>query len=199
MQKKLEQEINELKNENIKEKNFLLAKISQLEFQKSEVEIREKDMKESLMQIKDEKERFEKELRNEWQVEKEANKKTIEELKNKLFQAEENIKETERKIYLNNSEFEKEKALLIQKAEYYEKSLDELSLKEKNLSTEVKNSQKEHLTTLKENSLKYENLVKGLQSKIDQFQERISELEVIPLFFLFLKQLERCSREKSKI
>jgi len=103
--------------------------------------------------------------------------KTVEGFKNKLSQAEESMKEAERKMFLSNSEFEKEKALLKQKADYYEKSLEELSPKEKDLSSQVKNSQKEHLSNLKENSQKYENLTKSLQATIDQLQERLSELE----------------------
>lgn len=178
MQKKLEQEIADLKNDNSKEKQYLMSKISELEYQKSEIDVREKNLRESLSQIKQDKEAFEIELRSEWQKEKEATTKAMEELKAKLQQAEENIKEAERKIYLNNSEFEKEKALLKQKADYYEKSLEELSRKEKDLSTEVKNTQKEHLSTLKENSSKYESLTKNLQSKLDQVQERMAELEV---------------------
>ena len=177
MQKKLEQEITDLKNDNSREKQFLMTKISELEFQKSEIEIREKNIHSSLAQIKEDKGKFEVELRNEWQAEKEATAKVLEELRTKLTQAEENIKETERRIYLNNSEFEKEKALLKQRADYYEKSLEELSKKEKDLSTEVKNSQKEHFSTLRENSVKYENLTKALQSTIDQLQDRVSELE----------------------
>lgn len=51
----------------------------------------------------------------------------------------------ERRVYLNGSETEKEKALLSQKLQYYEKSLEELNKKEKELSTELKNSKKDHL------------------------------------------------------
>jgi len=177
IQKKLDQEINDLKTENSKEKQLLSSRISQLEFEKSEAEIKERDMRETFAQIKEEKEKFEKELRGEWQSEKDAMSKTVEDLKNKLLQAEESMKEAERKMFLSNSEYEKEKALLKQKADYYEKSLEELSSKEKDLSTQVKNSQKEHLSNLKENSIKHENLTKSLQATIDQLQERLSELE----------------------
>lgn len=178
MQKKLEQEINDLKNDNSKEKQYLLSKVSQLEYERSELEIREKNLKETLNQIKEDKENFEKELRVEWQAEKEASHKMIEELKAKVLQTEEALKETERKIYLNDSEHEKQKALLQQKIEYYEKTLDEMSKKEKELSTEMKTSKKDHLNHIRENSAKFESLNKTLHAKVVQLEENICELEV---------------------
>jgi len=185
MQKKLEQEINELKNDNSKEKQFLLSKVSQLEYERSELEIRENNLKESLNQIKEDKEKFEKELRSDWQAEKEANQKTIEELKSKLLQTEESFKETERRIYLNNSEHEKQQALLQQKVLFYEKSLEELTKKEKDLSAEIKNSKKDHFSQIRENSAKYETLNKTLHAKVDQLEEKVSELDVnLSLCFL---------------
>lgn len=182
MQKKLEQEITDLKNDNSKEKQFLITKVSQLEYERSELEIREKNLKETVHQIREDKEAFESELRNEWQAEKDANQKVIQELRSKLLQAEEAIKETERQIYLNNSEHEKQKALLEQRAQHYEKTLEELSKKEKDLSAEMKTSKKEHLNQIRENSSKFESLNKTLHAKVDQLQERIAELEV-PYFY----------------
>lgn len=182
MQKKLEQEINELKNDNSKEKQFLMSKVSQLEYERSELEIRENNLKDSLNQIKEDKEKFEKELRSEWQAEKEANQKIIEELRTRLLQQEENMKESERKIYLNDSEYEKQQALLHQKIQYYEKSLEELSKKEKDLSTEIKNSKKDHLNQIRENSSKFETQNKALHTKVDQLEERIAELDVNGIF-----------------
>jgi hypothetical protein len=61
------------------------------------------------------------------------------------MQAEEGLKEMERRVYLNGSETEKEKALFLQKIQYYEKSLEELQKKEKELSAELKNCKKDHL------------------------------------------------------
>ena len=178
VQKKLEQEINELKNDNSKEKQYLLSKISQLECERSELEIKERNIREALELVKEERNKFETELRAEWQAEKEANQKLIDELQNKLLQNEENLKEVERRIYLNDSENEKEKALLQQKIVYYEKSLEELTKKEKELTLELKNAKKEHLNQLRENSVKYETLNKTLQLKVDQLQEKVAELEV---------------------
>jgi len=48
------------------------------------------------------------------------------------------------------SEFEKQKALLDQKLEFYEKSLEEAQKKEKELSSEVKNQKREHFSSMKD-------------------------------------------------
>jgi hypothetical protein len=48
------------------------------------------------------------------------------------------------------SEFDKQKALLEQKLEFYEKSLEEAQKKEKEMSLEVKNQKREHFTNVKE-------------------------------------------------
>jgi hypothetical protein len=167
-----------LKTDNSKEKQYLLSKISQLEGERSELEIKERNIREALDIVKEERNRFENELRAEWQAEKESTQKIIDELQTKLLQTEENLKEVERRVYLNDSENEKERALLQQKIQYYEKSLEELTKKEKELTLELKNAKKDHLNQVRENSIKYEAMNKTLQVKVDQLQEKMAELEV---------------------
>jgi hypothetical protein len=48
------------------------------------------------------------------------------------------------------SEFDKQKALLEQRVEFYEKNLEEAQKKEKELSMEVKNQKKEHFSNVKD-------------------------------------------------
>lgn len=48
------------------------------------------------------------------------------------------------------SEFDKQKALLEQKLEFLEKSLEDAQKKEKELSTELKNQKKDHFSVSKE-------------------------------------------------
>jgi len=50
----------------------------------------------------------------------------------------------------SESEFEKQKALLDQKIEFLEKSLEESSKREKDISTELKNCKRDYLTQNKE-------------------------------------------------
>lgn len=55
------------------------------------------------------------------------------------------------------SEFDKQKALFEMKIEFLEKNLEELREKEKELSSELKNSKKDHFSNIKE-----------IQSKLEQ-------------------------------
>jgi len=48
------------------------------------------------------------------------------------------------------SEFDKERALLLQKLSYFEKSFEEFNKKDKDSSNDVKNVRKEHMNQLKE-------------------------------------------------
>lgn len=187
--RKLEQEINELKNDNSKEKQYLFTKISELEYEKSELEAKEKNLKASLGQLKEFKERSETELKKEWLTEKSQATRTIEDLKLKLDQAEDNLKEMERRIFLNDSEHEKQKALLNQKVQHLETLLEQTSNKEKELQNEVKNLKKDHLSQLRESSVKHETLNKDFHSKLEQHQQRVTELEVIFLFYIRSKSI----------
>jgi molecular chaperone GrpE (heat shock protein) len=61
----------------------------------------------------------------------------------RLAVAEEKSKEMERGRLMENSEFDKEKALLGNRIEYLEKSLEEVKKKENDVSDDVKNVRKE--------------------------------------------------------
>ena len=54
------------------------------------------------------------------------------------------------------SEHDKQKALLEQKLEFLEKSLEDAQKKEKELSVEVKNQKRDHFNSNKEISTKFE-------------------------------------------
>lgn len=176
--KKLEQELNEMRNGNSKEKQYLLSKISELEYEKSELEVKEKNMKTSLNQLRDFKEQSENEMRKEWQTEKALAQRMAEDYKAKMEQAEENLKEMERRIYLNDSEQDKQKALLKQKIEHYENMIDQNSAKEKEMMAEIKTLKKEHLSQARESSTKYDSLNRSLQAKLEEYEQKINELEV---------------------
>jgi hypothetical protein len=54
------------------------------------------------------------------------------------------------------SEYDKQRALLEQKLEFYEKSLEDAQKKEKELSAEVKNQKREYFSSVKEIQTKLE-------------------------------------------
>ena len=63
----------------------------------------------------------------------------------KLAIAEDKTKENERQKLVLESEFDKERALLLQKLSYFEKSFEEMNKKDKDSSNDVKNVRKEHM------------------------------------------------------
>ena len=63
----------------------------------------------------------------------------------KLAIAEDKTKENERQNLVLESDFDKERALLLQKLSYFEKSFEEMNKKDKDSSNDVKNVRKEHM------------------------------------------------------
>lgn len=182
--KKLEQEIKELKEDNQNERTSLQAKITQLQAEKTEFELKEQTYKESLNEIRMEKEKLEKTLKSDLVNERSESNRLISDYKNKISIMEENIKEIERQNLFNQSETEKEKALYVQKISFLEKSLEDINRKEKDQANDMKNTKKEHFSQIKELSSKYEVLTKNQQTKINELQEKILEFEV-PLIYYF--------------
>lgn len=175
--KKLEQEIKENKEDNLKEKNNLLTKVAQLQSEKTDLELREQNLKETVAEINGEKEKLERTFKQELQNEKAELQRVLQEYKSKLTSNEENLKEIERQNLFTQSENEKEKCLLLQKIAYLEKNLEEINKKEKDQANEIKSTKKDHITQMKEISGKYETLTKTQQIKINELQEKLLELE----------------------
>jgi hypothetical protein len=72
---------------------------------------------------------------------------------------------------MHSSEHEKEKALLLQKVQFYENQLKEQSQKEKLNNSEYRNTKKEHTSQIQEMQRRYEQQNKELQFKIDELQD----------------------------
>jgi hypothetical protein len=127
LNKKLEREVKENKEDMMREKNSLLQKLSKLEAEKAELEIREQTMRDTVASLKNEREKEERQFKNEIQNERSEAQRQNQELRNKALNFEERLREVERQALLKESENDKEKALLTQKITYLEKSLDEVS------------------------------------------------------------------------
>ncbi|EAS03779.1 amine-terminal domain guanylate-binding protein (macronuclear) [Tetrahymena thermophila SB210] len=177
VQKKLEFELQELKQRMHSEINNYEIKKSQLEFEKTEIEMREQVLRENLAIVKSEKEKLEYEFKEQATSEKQECVKVINDQKQKLIMQEEMLSELERNKILSQSEFEKEKALLTQRIQFYEKQMEELSKKDKDQSNDIKSLKKDYNSQIKDISNKYESLNKSLTQKINELQERIYELE----------------------
>ena len=175
MKNKLEQTISEMKSSSVRERNDLISQISQLEAKRTELEMRETTIKENLLELKNEKINLEKILRVEIQKEKYENKAVVDDLNQKLNNTEESLKELHNKFFLTKSEFDKEKALLVQKIQFLEKSAED----EQNYVSQIATSKTSLTTQFRDTSTKYEINIKNLQSKIDSLTEKLSEQEDI--------------------
>lgn len=148
--KKLTQQLEENKAE-IKERvENLEAKLRRTEIEKAESQAKEQSTKEHLQQIQSEKAQLEQELNGRVAQQKKEFERQIEELSQKMTQAEDNKKEIQRQQIASESEFDKQKALFEQKIEFLEKALEDSNRREKEISVELKNCKKEFLNQNKE-------------------------------------------------
>ena len=131
MQRKLQEELKEKRDETDKEKREINEKLSKFESLKVQAEMKENLLREQVNELRVEKENLEKKLREETSSYREENERVIYELRTKCLSYEENMKKGQRDNILLLSEFEKEKALLLQKIQHLEKSLEEFNKKEK--------------------------------------------------------------------
>ena len=102
-------------------------------------------MQETLNVLKKEKLLLDHELKDSIAKEKSENTKQMSVMKMKLAIAGDKTKENERQKLVLESEFDKERALLLQKLSYFEKSFEEMNKKDKDSSNDVKNVRKEHM------------------------------------------------------
>lgn len=153
------------------------GKIRMVETERAELAAREQTLKESVAGLAKEKDALERELRNKMEQDARDAARMMEELKSKMQSAEESSKEFQRRTIASESEFDKQKALLMQKIEFHEKTIEDLQRKDKEYSAELKNQKKEHTSAVKETSQRYEKQLKTLQEKLDALHEQYLEKE----------------------
>lgn len=74
----------------------------------------------------------------------------LEEIQQKMAQADDQKKDIQRQKTAAESEFDKQKALLDQKIEFLEKALEDSNKREKEISAELKNCKKDFLSQNRE-------------------------------------------------
>lgn len=127
----LERQIEQAKLEASSENSQLKVRLGELEREKADLQFREEHLQKEIKRVHIEKSRFEDQLREENARQKGQLQLEVDSLKEKVSLAMESTREAERKNFLLQSNFEKEFALMEQKIQYYEKSIEELSNKEK--------------------------------------------------------------------
>ena len=131
LNKKYEKDLQESKEDSTREKSSLMKKIAALDSEKSDFDLTIQNYKLEVDKTKRSMDNLEKQLKNEHENNSKNSQKIVADLKKKLNLAEEGIKEFERQNIISQSEFEKEKALFVQKTSYLEKNLEESQKKEK--------------------------------------------------------------------
>ena len=174
---KLNNDFKDLKDELEKEINSKNDLMKKFEKEKKELLSVEKNTKENLALLEKENEQSIKHFNEKYENLKKENEKKINELKEKLNTSEENLLETERKSSTKDAEFLKQKSLLDQKLKFCEKQIEELTHKEKDHSSELKNIMKEKELFTKDSKEKYEQHIKTLNLKMEDLQDKNIDLE----------------------
>ena len=172
---KYEARIIELKSDFNKAKDDYENKLRTCETEKAQSIAKEQSARESLNDMKREKENSEKEYKARMQSEKSESLRLIEEYKSRMYSSEEAAKESQRRMLSTESENDKQKALLEQKITFMENTIENLKQKDKDNQAEIKNQKKELLSSIKENSSKYEDKINSLNKKIEELSEEIGE------------------------
>lgn len=123
-QDKMEARIQELKGDLNHCKDEYENKMRSSENQKAQLVAKEQSIREALNEIKKDKENSEKEWKSRLQTEKSESNRLVEEFKNRMISSEENAKESQRRMMANESESDKQKALLELKVDFLEKSIE---------------------------------------------------------------------------
>ena len=174
---KYEKENKELKDELTKEKTQNSSKLTALERQKTESELREDELKKALKELKEKQEKGEQELKGRYNDEQKKILSQFNELKLKLQSTEEELNNSKKASTVKDSEMEKRNALLTQRVEYLEKSLNETSAREKDLDGKYNALKNESSGQLKETAARYEGQLKNMQFTINEMSEKLLDYE----------------------
>ena len=172
---KLEARINELKGDLQKSRDESDSKLRQLENDKAQLSAKEQSVRETMNELKKEKDSAEKEWKTRLQNERADFNRNIEDYKSRMYASEEAAKESQRRMVSSESENDKQKALLDQKVGFLENTIESLKTKEKDLQAEIKNQKKELVSSMKDNSVKFEEKISSLNKKVDSCQDEITE------------------------
>lgn len=108
---------------------------------------------------------------------KDENTKNMYDLNEKFVNKEKQFLESEKKGYEAREKYEKEKAELLVKIEFLTKNINEISSKEKEKSIEAEMQYKEQILINGTTIMKFEKMIKELNSNIDCLNEKIGDLE----------------------
>ena len=175
----LETEIREAKEDLLRERNDWQRRITISETERTELAAKEQSLRDQLLIIKQEKEKIEGELRSAIKNARSENTQQLELANSKVWDMEEKMKEQERMILQQQSEFQEKSALVEQKIKYLESNLEESRRREKEYLNDFKTQKKDHSTSVKELQVRYETQIKNCNTRLDAEIERVADLERI--------------------
>ena len=122
--------------------------------------------------------RAEEDWKERLQTLKTESQRNVDEYKLKAATAEDQAKDMQRQVLQSESEFDKEKALLVQKIEHLESSLEAARKRETEQNDEIKSQKRELMNSIKDCSSKFESQIKELKDQVDQANEQLMEKDL---------------------
>jgi hypothetical protein len=176
---RLEGELREVKEDYLKDKDSWQKKLTTAESERAERGASEQIFREQVTNLKAERDRIERELRDSAKQVRDESQRQIEEASNKIWDFEDKVRKVERQALEAKNEFEREKALLVQQTKFLEAQLIESKSKDHDMLTEIKLQKQGYSSTVKEITSKYEEQLKKCQVRLEYETEKQAELELL--------------------
>ena len=174
---KYTQEINENRVYFEKDINKKNNQIENLKGENVEFKVQINKLKESIALLQKDNDQITTNLNEKLSRVKEDYERRLVEMTNKTIFSEEKQKEAERRSLTIQCEAEKQKVLLEQRIEHFQKQIDDYSKREKDSVHELRSQIKEQQQAIKDNVSKYETQIKNLSQMNEQLKERCIDLE----------------------
>jgi hypothetical protein len=174
---KLELELFEIGETNMKEKNELGLQLFEAQNKKNDIEMKSNLVASRLEELKNEKQEIEDELRAKMEGEKESMRAQINGYQAKLHDSDALKRKIEKELIIAKSESEKDMALLSQKVGFLEKQQQIHDKKEKELQDECSILKKNTTGQVKELTNRYESQISNQQGELLLLNEKVGELQ----------------------
>lgn len=175
--RKQNEEIEDIKQNNLKELKKKTALIESMKTEILEAKEQNSELKHKLLSLEKDNEINSKSSNEKLFRIKDEYEKKIGEMQKIIISNDEKVREAERKVLHIENEKIKEVALLDQKNQYLTKQVDDLKKSGIDSGAELKSQIKESSNALKESSIKYEAKIKLLTQNLDQIKENLVESE----------------------
>ena len=176
---KYTQEINESKVYFEKDINKKNNQIEGLKAENIEFKVQINKLKENIALLQKDTDQMTTNMTDKIYRQKEEYERKLNELSNKVNFSDDKQKESEKRSLTIKCEAEKQKVLLEQRIEHFQKQIDDYSKREKDSVHELRSQIKEQQQAIKDNVNKYENQMKSLSQLTEQLKERCIDLESI--------------------